>query len=71
MRARLGASAKVGVPPFTASAVAERLEAVYAAVIPRHQSTAGTFALPERDEQPVRLAILKDSMLRRLPVVRR
>jgi glycosyltransferase involved in cell wall biosynthesis len=71
LRARLGASAKVSVRPFTASAVAERLEAVYAEVISQHESTAGTVALAERDEHPVRPETLKNAMLRRLPVVRR
>jgi len=71
LRARLGASAKVGVRPFTASAVAERLEAVYARVVSRRQSTARTAVLAARDEQLVRPETLKESMLRRLPVVRR
>lgn len=42
LRARLGAAAKVRVRAFTASAVAERLEAVYAEVALRCQGVEGT-----------------------------
>jgi glycosyltransferase involved in cell wall biosynthesis len=41
LRARLAAGAREGVRRFTASAVAERLEAVYARVAPLESSTSG------------------------------
>jgi glycosyltransferase involved in cell wall biosynthesis len=70
LRARLGASAKVAVGRFTASVVAERLEAVYARVVPRGQSTAGTAALAARDEQSAQPGMRKNSTPRRLLVGR-
>ena len=40
LRARLAVGAQEGVQRFTASAVAERLEAVYARVAPRNSATS-------------------------------
>jgi glycosyltransferase involved in cell wall biosynthesis len=71
LRTRLGAAARVRVRAFTASAVAERLEVVYAGVAPRRQHAAGTSAIGAGDKQLVRSEILKDPTTRCLPLVRR
>jgi glycosyltransferase involved in cell wall biosynthesis len=71
LRARLGAAAKVRVRAFTASAVAERLEAVYARVAPQHRDTVGAISITPPDEQQPRAEILKDSILHCVPLVRR
>jgi glycosyltransferase involved in cell wall biosynthesis len=54
LRARLGAGAQVRVRAFTASAVAARLEAVYARVTPRPPGSVEVAAIAARGKQDVR-----------------